>query len=199
VMIYPNIRGSTRYGKHYVELDNGRLRQDAIKDIGALLDWIKTQAGLDPNRVLIRGHSYGGYVALSVAANYSKHISGAISFAGPSNLVTDLENTDISRRDRRRAEYGDEREPATREFLESIAPVHLADKVRKPLLIIQGKNDTRVPLSESMQMVVAARRSGTSVWYLSASNEGHYFANFRTAHFERCTEAFFATTIFAGS
>ena len=199
VMIYPNIRGSTGYGKHYVDLDNGRLRQDAIRDIGALLDWIKTQPGLDADKVLIRGHSYGGYVALSVAATYSKRIRGAISFAGPSNLVTELENTDISRRDGRRAEYGDEREPNTRRFLESIAPVNLADKVRKPLLIIQGRNDPRVPFSESVQMLVAARKSRTSVWYLLASDEGHSFANFRTAHFSRCTEAFFAMTVFAGN
>jgi dipeptidyl aminopeptidase/acylaminoacyl peptidase len=199
VMIYPNIRGSTGYGKRFVDLDNGHLRQDAIKDIGALLDWIKTAPGLDPNKVLIRGHSYGGYVALSVATHYSKRICGAISFAGQSNLVTFLENTDISRKDRRRAEYGDEREPNTRQFLESIAPVNLAGKIQKPLLIIHGRNDTRVPFSEAVQMVVAARKSGNSVWYLLGSDDGHYFADFQAKHFSLCTEAFFATTVFAGN
>ena len=116
VMIYPNIRGSTGYGKDYLESDNGYLRRDAVKDIGALLDWIKNQSELNADRVLIKGESYGGYVALSVAVDYPDRILGAISTSGPSNLVTYLEKTDISRQDRRRAEYGDERDPNMRTF-----------------------------------------------------------------------------------
>src|SRR5215831_6108918 len=195
VMIYPNIRGSTGYGKTYVDLDNGYLRQNAIRDIGALLDWIKSQPGLDASRVLIRGQSYGGYIALSVATTYADKIVGAISISGPSNLVTDLERTDISRQDRRRAEYGDEREPGMRRFLESIAPVTNASKVQKPLLVIQGKSDTRVVAGESEQMVAAIRKVGTPVWYLLAFFEGHILSSTRTIQFSLCAQALFAKTV----
>ena len=195
VMIYTNIRGSNGYGKAFLESDNGYLRQDSIKDIGALLDWIRDQPELDPNQVLIRGQSYGGYVALSVAADYCDRVRGAISISGPSNLVTYLQKTDLSRQDRRRAEYGDERDPKMREYLESIAPFYKADRVKKPLLVIQGRYDTRVDFSESEQMVAAVRKFGTPVWYLLALDEGHDFGSARNIHFFLCTQAFFVRGI----
>lgn len=198
VMIYPNIRGSTGYGKSYAEADNGYRREDAIKDIGALLNWIRTQSELDADHVVIKGESYGGYVALSVAANYSAGIVGAISDSGPSNLATDLERTDVSRQDRRRAEYGDERDAEMKKFLETIAPFRRADKVRKPLLVIQGKNDSRVPYTESEQMVVAVRKTQTPVWYLLALNEGHSFTSVRIVRFSLCAQAFFISSLLAG-
>jgi dipeptidyl aminopeptidase/acylaminoacyl peptidase len=195
VIIYPNVRGSSGYGKTYVDLDNGRLRQNAIRDVGALLDWVKKQPDLDASRVLIRGESYGGYVALSVATNYADRIAGAISISGPSNLVTDLERTDASRQDRRRAKYGDERDPEMRRFLNSIAPVTNSSRVTKPLLIVQGRNDTRVVAGESEQMVTAVRKTGIQVWYLLALYEGHRFGNGQTIHFSVCTQALFAKTV----
>jgi len=175
VKIYPNIRGSTGYGKTFLKLDNGSKREDAIKDIGTHLNWIKTQPTLDGDRVLVTGVSYGGYVALSVAANYADRIRAAESISGPTNLVTFNEHTEDWRRDRRREEYGDERDPKMREFLNRIAPLNNASKIKKPLMIVQGENDARVPASEANQIVAAQKKTGTPVWYLLAKNEGHDF------------------------
>lgn len=175
VKIYPNVRGSTGYGKTFLKLDNGFKREDATKDIGALLDWIKAQPTLDSGRVLVTGASYGGYVALSVAANYADRIRAAESISGPTNLVTFNEDTEDWRRERRREEYGDERDPKTREFLNRIAPLNNASKIKKPLMIVQGENDARVPASEADQIVKAVKKAGTPVWYLLAKNEGHDF------------------------
>ncbi len=189
--IYPNVRGSSGYGKTFLNLDNGLKRADSVKDIGALLDWIKSQPNLDSDRVMVRGASYGGYMALSVAANYSDRIRAAQSVVGPSNLVTFLENTEGWRRDVRRAEYGDERDPKVREYLERIAPLNNADKIKKPLFIVQGKNDPRVKTSEAEQMISAVKKNGTPVWYLLAKDEGHDFINQRSIDFQ-----FYATVLF---
>ena len=173
--IYPNVRGSTGYGKTFLKLDNGFKREDATKDIGALLDWIKAQPTLDSERVLVTGVSYGVYVALSVAANYADRIRAAESISGPTNLVTFNEHTEDWRRDRRREEYGDERDPKMREFLNRIAPSNNVGKIKKPIMIVQGENDVRVPASEANQIVAALKKAGTPVWYLLAKNEGHDF------------------------
>ena len=173
--IYPNVRGSTGYGKTFLKLDNGFKREDATKDIGALLDWIKAQPTLDSERVLVTGVSYGGYVGLSVAANYADRIRAAESISGPTNLVTFNEHTEDWRRDRRREEYGDERDPKMREFLNRIAPSNNVGKIKKPIMIVQGENDVRVPASEANQIVAALKKAGTPVWYLLAKNEGHDF------------------------
>ena len=173
--IYPNVRGSTGYGKTFLKLDNGFKREDATKDIGALLDWIKAQPTLDSERVLVTGVSYGGYVALSVAANYADRIRAAESISGPTNLVTFNEHTEDWRRDRRREEYGDERDPKMREFLNRIAPSNNVGKIKKAIMIVQGENDVRVPASEANQIVAALKKAGTPVWYLLAKNEGHDF------------------------
>ncbi len=173
--IYPNIRGSNGYGKTFLSLDDGYKREDAIKDIGSLLEWIKRQPYLDADRVLVTGSSYGGYVALSVAANYCNQIRAAQSISGQSNLTTFIEHTEDWRRERRREEYGDEREPKMREFLSQIAPLNNVQKIKNPLMIVQGENDPRVRASESEQMVQALKKTGTPVWYLLAKNEGHDF------------------------
>jgi dipeptidyl aminopeptidase/acylaminoacyl peptidase len=173
--IYPNVRGSTGYGKTFLKLDNGAKREDAVKDIGALLDWIKAQTYLDADRVIVTGVSYGGYLALSVATTYSDRIRAVESISGPTNLATLNEHTEEWRRDRRREEYGDERDPRMREFLNRIAPLNNANKIKKPLLIVQGENDARVPASEANQIVSALKKTGTPVWYLLAKNEGHDF------------------------
>ncbi|MDX6578367.1 MAG: hypothetical protein QOE96_4320 [Blastocatellia bacterium] len=173
--IYPNVRGSTGYGKSFLRLDDGYKREDAVRDIGALLDWIKAQPNLDADRVMITGGSYGGYVALSVAANYSDRIRAAQSLSGPSNIATFLEHTEDWLRDRWREEYGDERDPKMRAYLDRIAPLTNAQNIKKPLMIVQGENDARVRATEADQIVKAARKTGAPVWYLFAKNEGHDF------------------------
>ena len=175
-MIAPNVRGSSGYGKTFLALDNGFLREGSYQDINTLLDWIQTQPDLDPNRVLITGGSYGGFMTLAVATNYDDRICCSVDVVGPSNLVTFHEHTSGYRQDLRRVEYGDERDPKMREFLERIAPANNAKKITKPLFVIAGKNDPRVPVSESQQMVNVVRQNGTPVWWLMAKDEGHGFA-----------------------
>ena len=190
-LIYPNIRGSSGYGKEFLKLDNAYLRENSYKDIGALLDWIKTQPDLDSDRVLVTGVSYGGHMALAVAANYSDKIRAAIDIYGPANLVTFLEHTAAYRQELRRVEYGDERDPKMRAFLEKIAPLNNVARIKKPLFVVQGKNDPIVRLSESEAMVAALRKNGTPVWYLMGKDEGHGFRKKNNSDFE-----FYATVLF---
>ena len=190
-IVQPNVRGSTGYGKRFLTLDNGMQREDSVKDIGALLDWIATQPDLDASRVLVTGGSYGGYMTLAAAVHYSDRIVGGISVVGPSNFVSFLTNTESYRRDLRRVEYGDERDPAMRAFLEKIAPLNNTHRIGKPLFVVQGKNDPRVPYTESEQIVAKVRANGLQVWYLRGENEGHGFARKENADFE-----FYATVKF---
>jgi dipeptidyl aminopeptidase/acylaminoacyl peptidase len=191
-LLLPNVRGSTGYGKSFVKLDNGLKREDSVKDIGALLDWIAKQPNLDASRILVMGGSYGGYMTLAVSTHYSDRIRCAIDIVGISNFNTFLKNTESYRRDLRRAEYGDERDPAMREFFERIAPLNNAAKITKPLFVVQGGNDPRVPLSEAEQMVERVREHGTPVWYLMAKDEGHGFRKKENADFQ-----FYATILFS--
>jgi dipeptidyl aminopeptidase/acylaminoacyl peptidase len=177
------VRGSSGYGKTFLTLDNGFWREDAYKDIGALLDWLPTRPDLDADRVMVTGTSYGGHMTLAVATYYAERIRCALDIVGPSNLVTFLENTSPYRRDLRRAEYGDERDPQMREFLHRIAPLNQTARITKPLFVVQGGNDPRVPLSESVQIVEAVRKHGTPVWYLMAKDEGHGFAKKKNREF----------------
>jgi dipeptidyl aminopeptidase/acylaminoacyl peptidase len=175
-VIFPNVRGSLGYGKTFQKLDNGFLREGSYKDISTLLDWIKTQPDLDAGKIMIIGGSYGGFMTLAVATNYNDRISCSVDIVGPSNLVTFLEHTSGYRKDLRRVEYGDERDPKMREYLESIAPANKAKNITKPLFVIAGANDPRVPASESAQMVEVVRKNGTPVWWLLGKDEGHGFA-----------------------
>jgi len=174
-ILAPNVRGSSGYGKDFLLLDNGFKREDSVKDIGALLDWIETQDALDKDRVLVYGGSYGGYMVLASMVHYNDRLAGGINIVGISNFVTFLTNTKGYRRDLRRAEYGDERDPKMREHLEKISPLNNVDKITKPLFVIQGLNDPRVPASEAEQVVKAVRDNGGEVWYLLAKDEGHGF------------------------
>jgi dipeptidyl aminopeptidase/acylaminoacyl peptidase len=174
-VLAPNVRGSTGYGKTYVTLDNGFKREESVKDIGALLDWIAQQPELDASRVGVYGGSYGGYMVLSTMFNYNDRIRAGVDVVGISNFVTFLESTQEYRRDLRRVEYGDERDPKMREFLMKISPTTNAAKITKPLFVIQGQNDPRVPVTESEQMVKTIRQNGGQVWYLVAKDEGHGF------------------------
>ncbi len=175
-VVVPNVRGSAGYGKSYLALDNGFRREDSVRDIGALLDWIATQDDLDASRVAVYGGSYGGYMVLASAVHYSDRLAAAVDVVGISNFVTFLENTEDYRRDLRRAEYGDERDPAMRAHLRKISPLNNVEAIDVPLLIVQGQNDPRVPVTEAEQMVAALREQGLPVWYMNALNEGHGYA-----------------------
>ena len=172
-VVVPNVRGSNGYGKTYLGLDNGFKREDSVRDIGALLDWIGTEPDLDADRVAVFGGSYGGYMVLASAVHYSDRLQAAVDIVGISSFVTFLENTQDYRRDLRRVEYGDERDPEMRAHLERISPVNNVDKINIPMFVVQGENDPRVPVTEAIQMVAALRERGQTVWYMNALNEGH--------------------------
>ncbi len=190
-LIYPNVRGSVGYGKTFVTLDNGMKREDSVKDIGFLLDWIAARPELDARRVMVTGGSYGGYMTLAVATNYNDRIRCAVDIVGISNFNTFLKNTESYRRELRRVEYGDERDPAMAAFFDRIAPANNAGKINKPLFVVQGGNDPRVPLSEAEQMVARVKQNGSPVWYLMAKDEGHGFAKKPNVDFQ-----FYATVTF---
>ena len=185
VYVVPNVRGSTGYGKSFLKMDNGERREDSVKDIGALLDWIATQPGLDSKRVMVSGGSYGGYMVLATLVHYSDRLCCAFESVGISNFITFLQNTSGYRQDLRRVEYGDERDPKMREFLETIAPIKHVQKMTKPLLVSQGANDPRVPLSESDQIVAALEGRGVPVWYLVGKDEGHGFQKKTNTDYQR--------------
>jgi dipeptidyl aminopeptidase/acylaminoacyl peptidase len=179
----PNVRGSSGYGKTFLSLDNWRLRENSVKDMGTAIDWMATHPRLDAKRVLVQGGSYGGYMALAASTRLADRIAGAVSVVGISNFVSFLENTESYRRDLRRVEYGDERDPAMRQFLQDISPLTHVGQITKPLMVVQGKNDPRVPWTESEQIVRSLQARGTPVWYLLADNEGHGFARRENADY----------------
>ena len=174
-LVYPNVRGSSGFGKTYLEKDNGFLREDSVKDIGALLDWIAKQPELDKDKIMIMGRSYGGYMTLATAFHYADRIKCSVDIVGISNFNTFLKNTEEYRRDLRRAEYGDERDSKMATFFDKTAPLNNTDKIKKPMFIIQGTNDPRVPVTEAMQMRDKLKAQGNTVWYLEAKDEGHAF------------------------
>jgi dipeptidyl aminopeptidase/acylaminoacyl peptidase len=190
-IIYPNVRGSVGFGKTFVGLDNGMKREDSVKDIGALLDWIAARPELDATRVMVTGGSYGGYMTLAVSTMYSNRLRAAVDVVGISNFNTFLKNTESYRRDLRRVEYGDERDPKMAAFFDKIAPINNAQKIAHPLFVVQGGNDPRVPLSEAEQMVERVKQNQKPVWYLMAKDEGHGFAKKANADFQ-----FYATVMF---
>jgi dipeptidyl aminopeptidase/acylaminoacyl peptidase len=175
-VVVPNVRGSTGYGKTYLKLDNGPKREESVQDIGALLDWIAKQPTLDAARVAVFGGSYGGYMSLATMTNYNARMRCGVDLFGISNFSTFLKNTSAYRADLRRAEYGDERDPAMQAVFARISPISKIKNITKPMLVYQGKNDPRVPLSESEQMVAGLRQQGTTVWYIMAKDEGHSLA-----------------------
>ncbi|NUS61172.1 MAG: S9 family peptidase [Lysobacter sp.] len=174
-MLVPNVRGSTGYGKTYLSLDNAALREDSVKDIGALLDWIEKQPELDAKRIGVYGGSYGGYMVLASLMHYSDRIKAGVDIVGISDFTTFLTNTESYRRDLRRAEYGDERTPEMQEVFARISPARHPEKIASRLFVAQGKNDPRVPYTEAEQIVKAVRGNGQPVWYLLFNDEGHGF------------------------
>jgi dipeptidyl aminopeptidase/acylaminoacyl peptidase len=183
-IVFPNVRGSTGYGKTFTKLDNGLKREDSYKDIAGLLDWIPSRGELDAGKVMVTGGSYGGHMTLAVATYYADRIRCALDVVGISNLATFLKNTESYRRDLRRVEYGDERDPKVAEFMERTAPLNNAQKITKPLFVVQGANDPRVPKTEAEQIVATLKKQNTPVWFLMAKDEGHGFAKKKNADFQ---------------
>ncbi len=193
-VFYPNVRGSTGYGKRFVGLDNGPWkREDTVKDIGAFLDALTARADVDPARVAETGGSYGGYMCYATAIKYGPRLKGAVCARAISNFVTLLENTESYRRDLRRVEYGDERQPGQREKLMEISPLTRVKELKLPLVVITGSNDPRVKPSESTQMVDAVRANGGPVWHLIAANEGHGYQKKENQDYEFLTRVTFWT------
>jgi dipeptidyl aminopeptidase/acylaminoacyl peptidase len=174
-VIAPNVRGSSGYGKTYLKLDNAELREDSVRDIGALLDWIATQPELDAKRVAVYGGSYGGYMVLASLTHYSDRIRAGVDIVGVASFNTMLKTTSAYRQDLRRAEYGDERDPKMRAFFTRIDPLNNAQKIHSALLVAHGRNDPRVPFTEAQQIVAKVRANGKTVWTIYANNEGHGF------------------------
>ena len=190
-LIMPNVRGSTGYGQHYTDLDNGRQREDAVRDIGSLLDWIATQPNLDVTRVAVSGGSYGGYMALASLMYYGERLLAGIDIAGVSNFETFLRGARATSVEGWRKEFGDERDPEMVQFLRSISPQSHADRIRKPLLVIHGENDPRVKVTQSDQIVAAVRRNGHPVWYVRIGQEGHVLESVENNSFCRCVQILF--------
>ena len=175
-IFYPNVRGSTGYGKRFVGLDNGPFkREDSVKDIGAYLDVLANDPGLDRARFAETGGSYGGYMCYASAIRYAGRFKAALCTVAISSFTTFLENTQAYRRDLRRVEYGDERDPVQRAKLVEISPMTRIAEIKAPLMIVTGGNDPRVPASEAAQVVKAVRTGGGTVWSVLAADEGHGF------------------------
>jgi dipeptidyl aminopeptidase/acylaminoacyl peptidase len=174
-VLAPNVRGSDGYGKRYLAMDDGVRREDSLADIGATLDFIASRPDLDASRVAVYGGSYGGYLALASLVFHGDRVTAGVDVVGISSIPTFLRSTAEYRRDLRRAEYGDERVPEVLAVQERISPLRHVERLRSPLLVVQGRNDPRVPQSEAEQIVKAARENGAEVWYLLALDEGHGF------------------------
>jgi dipeptidyl aminopeptidase/acylaminoacyl peptidase len=191
-VFYPNVRGSTGFGKRFVGLDNGPfLRENSVKDIGAFLDRLEGDAAIDKDRIAVQGGSYGGYMCYATAIKYGGRFKAADCIVAISNFVTFLENTQSYRRDLRRVEYGDERDPKQRAKLLEISPLTKIDQLSIPLLVVTGANDPRVPKSEADQAVAAVRAKGRSAWHLVGLNEGHGFAKKENADYQFWVELMF--------
>ncbi|WP_294299824.1 S9 family peptidase [uncultured Sphingomonas sp.] len=195
-VILPNVRGSDGYGRRYLDLDNAEKREDSVKDIGALLDWIVKQPGLDAKRVAVYGQSYGGYMSLAVMTHYSDRLVGGVERYGISNWTTFLQNTEAYRRDNRRAEYGDERDPKMQAVFAKISPMANIARITKPMLVMQGANDPRVPQSESDQVVARLRQNGNETWYVLFADEGHGFLKKPNNDLRREVETLFLRKVF---
>ena len=189
-VVAPNLRGASGYGKSYAALNLGRLRGDAVKDIGALLVYLRAQSAFDAEHVVIAGESYGGYLALDALVNFSERLRGAIDMAGIADFVGMLGGAQTFRQDALRREYGDERDPDLREYLRHLSPLVNADRISRPVLVVHGANDPLVTASQAQDLVYRLRSHGTAAWYLLAGDEGREFRQLhdREAYLETAAE-----------
>ncbi|QDV33510.1 S9 family peptidase [Tautonia plasticadhaerens] len=190
-LIVPNVRGSSGYGLSYLRLDDGERREDAVRDVGALLDWVADQPGLDADRVAVRGGSYGGYLVLAALSRFGDRIAAGIDVAGISDFQSFMDDQPELRLDLLRLEFGDERDPRVQRYFRDISPLRRADRITTPMLVVQGENDPRVPVAEARQIVDAVRGNGVPVWYMLARNEGHGFSRGENLEYLRAVEARF--------
>ncbi len=189
--------------RRYLRLDNAELREDSVKDIGALLDWIAREPELDASRVAVAGGSYGGYMVLASLVHFGDRLKAGVDYVGIANFITFLERTSPYRQDLRRAEYGDERDPKMRAVFERINPTANADKIVSALMVAHGRNDPRVPFFEAEQIVEIVRGniapgSKREVWTVYADNEGHGFAKKDNSDYVRAAEAMFLRRFLVG-
>jgi len=167
----PNVRGSTGYGKAYTHLDDVEKRMDAVRDVGAAVDWLETHPAVDPDRIVAKGGSYGGFMVLAALTEYPELWAAGVDIVGIANFVTFLENTGSWRRELREAEYGSLE--ADRELLEDISPINNIEAIEAPLFVLHGANDPRVPVEEAEQIVEEALEQGVPVEKLVFEDEGH--------------------------
>ena len=198
-VIHPNVRGSDGYGKTYLSLDNAAKREDSVRDIGALLDWVATQKELDSRNVAVYGVSYGGYMVLGTLVHYSDRLKGGIDVVGIGDFETFLSTTAAYRRDLRRVEYGDERDPEMREVFARISPLRHAEKIKTALLVVHGRNDPRVPFSEAEQIAERVSKQGNEVWTVYADNEGHGFAKKPNRDYQTAVQILFLQARFSSA
>jgi dipeptidyl aminopeptidase/acylaminoacyl peptidase len=173
----PNVRGSTGYGKTYHRLDDVEKREDSVKDMAEAVGFLKSTGWIDPDRIAVIGGSYGGYMVLAGLTLYPDLFAAGVNTVGIANFVTFLEKTAPYRRYLRESEYGSLEKD--REFLERVSPLHKADRIRSPLMVVQGANDPRVPAYEAEQIVDAVKANGGEVEYLLYEDEGHGLAKLK--------------------
>jgi dipeptidyl aminopeptidase/acylaminoacyl peptidase len=171
-VVVPNLRGSPGLGKTYRAAGLGALREDAIKDIGALLVWLRAQHDLDAQRVIVLGRGYGAALALATLATFPERVRGGVALSGVSDLVEWLAGRNADIQGERRAEFGDERDLNMRAVLRRLSPLTNLDRISRPLLVVHGKNDREVPLAQAEQLVAAARSRSIPVWYMTLNDEG---------------------------
>jgi dipeptidyl aminopeptidase/acylaminoacyl peptidase len=178
-VLAPNVRGSTGYGKSFSALARGTLREDAIKDVGALLVWLALDSRFDKTHVVVSGAGYGGYMALAALVNYGERLRGAVAMAPITDFIGFVSGTAPESRAAARDEFGDERDTDARMFLRRISPLSNADRITRPVLLVHGKNDRRVPIAQSEQLVYRLRARNQTVWYVKALDEGGSFARWQ--------------------
>jgi dipeptidyl aminopeptidase/acylaminoacyl peptidase len=170
-VLAPNVRGSTGYGKTYSHLDDVEKRMDSVGDLASAAEWLKARPDIEPTQLVVYGGSYGGFMVLAALTTYPDLWAAGVDIVGISNLATFLENTSDYRRAHREAEYGSL--SRDRAYLERIAPINHIERLIAPLMVIHGRNDPRVPLSEAEQLVAALRGRGVPVEFLVFDDEGH--------------------------
>ena len=188
-ILAPNVRGSSGYGKEYMNMDNYKNRLNSIKDMKAGVDYLIENNFTKKGMIGIKGASYGGYAVLACITEYPDLFGAAIDQIGIANYITFLQNTREYRRHIREAEYGPLSDP---EFLKSISPIHKASEIKTPLLVVHGENDPRVPVSEARQIIQAIIDNGGVVDSLIFPDEGHGIAKLsnRLDYYRKMVEFF---------